>query len=57
MNNEFIEDVRNTISNLGNEDGVSLEVTIDNKSLSKLAFIGVLIVFGGVAMNHLLKNI
>ena len=57
MASEILQDVKGALSNLGNEDGVVLEVKIDNASLYKLLGGATLIGFAMVGLNQLLKNI
>ena len=57
MATSFLQDAAQAIKNIGGEEGVELEVSIDNQSLMKLGVMMSVIVLGGVALNHLLKNI
>ena len=57
MENTIADDIRGALGNIGNPDGVALEVSIDQKSIVKLGLVGTVIVLGAVALNHFLKNI
>ena len=52
-----MKELGNIISNLGGEDGVKFEVSIDNTSLIKLGAIMGGIAIGSILMNHLLKSV
>lgn len=52
-----LEDLSQALKNIGSKDGVALEVSIDKQSLMKLGVIMGVVALGGVALNHLLKNI
>lgn len=53
----YLQDISQTLKNLGGQEGVVLEVKIDKESLMKLGVIMGVVALGGVALNHFLKNI
>ena len=57
METTTLEDFSQALKNIGSKDGVAIEVSIDKASLMKLGVIMGVVALGGVALNHLLKNI
>ena len=57
MASKVLTDIKGALSNLGNEDGVILEVSIDNKSLMKIGGMMIFTGFAIVGLNQLLKSI
>ena len=54
--NTILGDLRNTLGNLGNQDGVKFEVTLDQKTMNHLTILFLSSVALGVGLTMLLKK-
>ena len=54
--NDILEDVRGTLGNLGNKDGVKFEVTLDQKTMTHLTILFLTSVTLGVGLTMLFRK-